>query len=329
LSFDDATVIPFFPLHPQIEHKPLGISGYSRTTLSGIVASGRRVLVLRQAIASCSPDVVISFIDRTNILTLLAARGLNRPVIVAERSDPSQKYIGWLWGLLRRVVYRQASAVIVQTESARSFFPDGLQQRIRLIPNPLDLPSPDLLAQKLQRIDDSKVIIGLGRLSKEKGFDILIRAFAKITADFPEYTLVIWGEGDERQALERLIDELSLKEQVSLPGLTQAPSEKLFEASLFVLSSRYEGFPNALCEAQACGLPVVSFNCRSGPADLIRDGIDGVLVPPGDLDGLARAIGALMGDPDRRQALARRAGERLDRLATDRVAAEWERLFRR
>src|SRR5262249_25449025 len=142
-----------------------------------------------------------------------------------------------------------------------------------------------------------------GRLVPSKGFDVLIDSFSRIAARHQEWNLVIAGKGPEQTALDAQVRRLGLGGRVKLAGWFADPSEALGSAGLFVMSSRYEGFPNALLEAMAAGLPVISFDCDSGPSEIIRDNVDGVLVPAGDVALLERAMERLMSDETERRRL--------------------------
>ena len=170
----------------------------------------------------------------------------------------------------------------------------------------------------------AKVIVGMGRLSHEKGFDLLLRAFSIVARKHPEWSLVIWGEGPLREELESLRSELGLDTRISFPGWTADPFGEMCRARLFVLSSRYEGFPNVLCEAMACGVPVVSFDCTSGPREIIRNDVDGILVPPEDVEALAEAMDRLLSRPLDRDRLGERGAEIVTRLDARKVMALWE-----
>ena len=197
-------------------------------------------------------------------------------------------------------------------------FPRRLRARGRVIPNPVDLPA------STPARGASRKLVAVGRLVPQKGFDLLLRAFAKIAAAHPEWRLVIWGEGPERPALLALRDQLGLRARVTLPGLTQRPGQWTDDAGLLVLSSRFESFGNVITEAMASALPVVAFDCPFGPREILRDQVEGVLVKEGDIAALAAALDRLLADPARRAALGAAAREGARRFDRARVMAEWQ-----
>lgn len=329
LTFDHGD-LTFYPLHLRVRQLPLRLAAESSNLWQGLLRNLRRIRVLRVAIRASIPDIVISFMDKVNVLTLLASGGLRRPVVVSERIDPSRYNIGGSWNLLRRLTYPRASALVCQSPTTLASFDFLPTSKKHVIPNPVMPPSAPLNnVESLQSFEAKYFIVAMGRLVEQKGFDMLLSAFNTLSAKHPDWFLMVLGEGPLRRLLERQIETLGLKSRVRLCGPIRDPSSVLRRADLFVLSSRFEGFPNALLEAMAAGLPVVSFDCPSGPRDIIRDGVDGLLVPPENVIALASALDRLMGNSAERERLAKRAPEVLKRFGLDEVMGKWDELFGR
>lgn len=326
LTGDDGQRPPNYPLHPSVAHLPLALHAASRNPLQGAWANLRRLALLRQAIRRLKPDLIVSFLDTINVRCLLATLGLGIPVLISERTDPHGRSLGLAWETLRLITYPWSGALVVQSRHALSFFPPRLRAKGLVIPNPVP---PDPAAAPPRRSPDRFSVVTLGSLRTVKGHDQLIEAFALVADQFPAWDLWIHGEGPARDRLEIQVRCLRLEDRVHLPGSTRESAARLREADLFVLPSRTEGFPNALAEAMACGLPVISFDCASGPRDLIRPEVDGMLVPPGDIPGLAIAMARLMGDPAERDRMAARAPEVVERFSAERILGLWERAMQR
>jgi len=325
-TFDDGSVAPYFPLTPGVRHVSLALQRRANGVFRSVVDNLWRVRRLRRFVAQERPDCILSFIDETNVLALLAAKGTGIPVVVSERTDPAQHPIPCPWRILRRVTYPWARAIVLQTRAAAAYFPPSWASRIAVVPNPVPKvapvpPAPGSPDGRMHRI------VGMGRLEKEKGFDLLIRAFASFAATLPEWDLTILGDGPERDALAAEIARSGLTRRIALPGREPDAIGVLQHADLFVLSSRYEGFPNALCEAMACGLPVIAFDCPSGPAEIVRDRVDGLLVPAEDEAALSAAMARLIADPEGRRRMGARAAEVSDRFSVERIASLWERIL--
>jgi glycosyltransferase involved in cell wall biosynthesis len=286
-----------------------------------------RRAALRRALLETEPDVVISFIDTMNVGALVTLWRDKVPVLVAERSDPRYQVLNRRWSILRRLFYPLAARVIVQTESvaawARRKWP---KWRVEVVPNPVVESVVPRAASKVGH--GRRTVTSMGRLVSLKQFDQLIQAFALISRDFPEWDLMIIGEGPERSRLEALAIDLGVSERVRMPGAIKSPEKVLVASDLFVFSSRYEGFPNALCEAMAAGLPAVSYDCPSGPGEIIRHEVDGLLVPPQDVGALSQAMRRMMGSPVERQRMAERAIEITRRFSSERIFDRWEQLIR-
>ncbi|MFH0789441.1 MAG: glycosyltransferase family 4 protein [Pseudomonadota bacterium] len=326
ITFDDGSAPPFYDLDPQVNHLPLGILGYSSNPGIGLWNNLRRIHILRQTIRSQSPDMIISFIDLTNVLVLLACLGSKIPVLVSEHSDPAVTPIGPLWRGLRLWTYSRAGQVVVLNLRAKSYFPVKIQKQTTIIPNPVLLEERGSIKDETLHVP---TVLAMGRISAEKRMDILIQAFALIKDRHPDWRLVILGDGPLRSDLEGLRDRLDLSSRVHFLGVVKNPYPILRKGDLFVLSSRFEGFPMALCEAMACGLPVISSEYHEGVREIVREGIDGLLVPPGDVGALAEALDRLMSDEAERKQLGRRGVEIVERFGLKKIMDQWENLIER
>jgi GalNAc-alpha-(1->4)-GalNAc-alpha-(1->3)-diNAcBac-PP-undecaprenol alpha-1,4-N-acetyl-D-galactosaminyltransferase len=311
----------FYPLDPRIQVQSLGISGNSENLLAALGNTWQRVKILRRAIMASQPDVVISFMSSINVYTILACWKLNIPTIVSEHIYPTMTDANKIWQRVMKWAYRRADLLTVLTQNALPFYPAASGYRTIVMPNPVLAPSPKV---GTERVLVSPSVIAIGRLHPQKGFDLLIKAFHRIQDQCPGWQLTILGEGPLRSQLEDLRDQLQLTSRVHLPGLVTNIPDYLRQADLFVMPSRFEGFPMALCEAMAYGLPVLAADCLSGPRDIIEDGVNGVLVPTEDIDALAAKLLALMSDSTQREKLAHYAPQILDRFGLEQVMALWQ-----
>ena len=280
---------------------------------------------LRRAIIKQGHDVVISFMDRSNVPILLATRGLGKRVIIAERIDPRTQNYSLIRRFCMRLCYPWADALTVLNENGKTQWAERCMpaHKIHVIHNPVlplavDSPLPDWLPEKF--------ICCVGRLHRQKGFDLLFQALPPVFARHPDVKLVILGEGPERAALTRQAEELGLAGRVFMPGFIHNPHAIVRRASLFVLPSRFEGFPNALIEAMSLARPVISYDCPSGPAYLIQDGVNGILLPVGEIAGLTSRLNFLLDNPEKASALGREALKVRDYCNINRVMEKWSAL---
>lgn len=272
-------------------------------------------------------QVMISFLPEPNMLTCSLKRSVGMRLIISVRNAPSVEYRGKLRYLLMRFLYPRADAYVFQTQQAKEYFSfsNHITKNGVVIPNPIAREFIGCPASQNRR----KEIVAVGRLEEQKDPLLLLGAFALIHERFPGYRLLLYGEGSLKAKLLDEIRRYGLEDAVFLKGNAERMNELVRDAALFVLSSRYEGMPNALMEAMAMGVPCIATDCPcGGPAELIRQGENGLLVPVGDKEKLAGAMAAMLQDEDRSQQMGLCAQEVVNRLNPEAIYQKWEQLMK-
>lgn len=322
----------FYRLDPAVRRVAFGMTAESGNAIVALWRNLRRVAALRRVLKNAKPDIALGMMNAANVVLALASWGLPHVrAIGAERIHPPRVPLSALWERLRRHTYGRLAAVTALTcESANWLSAHTKARRIVVIPNAASWP---LSTQGLEvnpafvYPGGRRLVLAVGRLDMQKGFDWLIQAFAEVAPKYNDWGMAILGEGPERFALDAQVKSAGLKSRIFLPGHARNIGEWYERADLYVMSSRFEGFPNALVEALAHAVPAVSFDCETGPRDIIRHEVDGLLVPPGNVAALSAALGRLMGDPKLRRRFSERAVEARQRFSMERIVGRWEELF--
>lgn len=289
-----------------------------------------RLRALRNYLRSMRPDVIVSFLPNVNVMVLAASLGLDLKVVICERTDPFEMPVVWPLRAMRALMYPIASRLVVQTEAVARKFANLWRPipQVSVIGNPI--PAVFLVdrAPILHAADRPKCLLAVGRLSVEKRFDHLIRTFAALSPRHPGWILRIVGDGPERARLEQLVIQLGVSRAVELPGRSTNIESEFIGADAFALTSRFEGFPNALLEAMASGLPCVATDCPSGPSEMSERGDSALLVPVDDALALERVLDGLLGDASLRSKLGARARRSvLQRFSLERVLKQWDEVL--
>jgi GalNAc-alpha-(1->4)-GalNAc-alpha-(1->3)-diNAcBac-PP-undecaprenol alpha-1,4-N-acetyl-D-galactosaminyltransferase len=308
----------FYTLDSRIVIHQLGFENKGK--VAKIISEIRTYFALRKLIKKQTPDVVLSFMVKYNIFTILASLFLKTKVFVSDRCNPNKK-IPWLRDFLRDNLYKKATGVIAQTQLAKSVLMQSTKhQNIKVIHNPLK-------QMEIKPYENrEKIILNVGRLAPEKGQLKLIEEFCKI--EQTGWKLMILGDGPLYRDLQAKIQELNAQSKVVLEGAVSDVESYLQRASIFVFSSFSEGFPNALAEAMCSGLPCISFDCEAGPNEIITNGENGILVPVGDFNSLRRELETLINNSHDRERLAAAALKTNEDLAIDKITEKYLSFFK-
>jgi GalNAc-alpha-(1->4)-GalNAc-alpha-(1->3)-diNAcBac-PP-undecaprenol alpha-1,4-N-acetyl-D-galactosaminyltransferase len=299
-----------------IRRERLDIRRAAASPLDSIRFTADHLAAMRRRIVSTRPDAVVSFLDQTNVRTVACLVGSGIPVIVSERTHPGHHPLSRVWQVARRLTYPLADAVVVQTADVAAWI--RRQTRVKRLVVISNAARYDEDLRQCDRTDSNVIairplVLAVGRMTREKGFDLLLEAFHRSRLAESGWHLAIAGEGVERAALLEQATSLGIANALTLPGRVNDVGRWLVMSDIFVLSSRYEGFPNALLEAMQTARACVSFDCPSGPSELVEDGRNGLLIKAEDVDGLSAALRRLASDPE----LRRRLGAEASRVARE------------
>lgn len=291
---------------------------------SRIVNFYRRVCKLHRIWKTEQPDLVLSCIGKNNFMAVVTTMFTRTRPVVSVVGEAREEYPNRMMHMLANLLFPYADGIVLQTERAKYFFNKKIQRKAVILPNSLN---PDFIKPRYEGERDKR-IVSVGRLDANKNHEMMIRAFSEIKDKYPEYTLTIYGEGELRHFLEDLVQQLGISERVFLPGVIPDVAKQIERAALFLLTSYSEGVSNALIEALASGLPVISTDVPSGgTVELITDGTNGLIIPVGDTQALVKAMDRLLGDLVYAECLGREAAKIQKRLAPEQVNRLWQQYF--
>ncbi len=328
----------FFPLSKKVQHIDLGVDFNKQYNHSFFVRGWIYFKLLRiykkkltKTLLSIHPDFTITTISRdidflTNIkdgsLKIAEAHNakpfLRNLHLMQQRSIPYQ-IVGKMWTKKMEKAISHFSALVVLTERDANDWEKIIKATV--------IPNSVAFYPEQTSMCENKYIISVGRLSEQKGYDLLIKAWEQIASKYPDWKLIIYGEGEEHDILNKEIEKRHLQNSFIIKKPVQNIIDKYLESSFYVLSSRFEGFGLVLIEAMACGLPCIAFNCPNGPADIIKDGVDGMLTENGSIEGLAKAMELLIDSPSTRQEMGKMARQNVLRYTPDIIMQKWVSLF--
>lgn len=323
----DSSDTDFFAVPAGVERIALGQTSDHASLVRRVRVACQRLVKLRRLLRERRPDAAVGFMVAAAVALAIGGFGLPGRRIGSERTYPPMMPLGVVGETIRRFAYGLLYSVVGQTRDCADWLKAStLARRVRTIPNSVIMPLPGHSPRVVVTDhvhEHEKVLLAVGRFGPEKQFEGLVRAFASIADRHPEWRLVIAGGGELHLAVTRLAESLGVAERVIVPGPVGNIAEWYQRASAYVLTSRFEGFPNSLLEAMAYGLPVVAFDCKTGPSDMIDHGANGLLIAPQDFDGLATTLDRLLADESDRQRLGKAATAVRARFAESAVMKLW------
>ncbi len=309
-----------YEIDDRVKHIVLDFAGEGR-----IKSALGRILKVRKLVRENKADALVGFIGKTNIRTILAGLGTGARTVVSVRSTPEREYKGTKNTLIAKLVFPFADGVVFQTERARDFFGEAVRKKSTILPNPLSFEYVGAYVPGQNSRDNTgiKRIVTVGRMDPVKNHRLLLEAFRLVAQKLDKISLTIYGDGECREDIAALTKKYNLEDRVNLPGDTKNIKEKIKDASLFVLSSDFEGMPNAIAEAQALGIPVVSTDCPNGARALVEHEKTGLLVPVGDCEKMAGAMERVLTDSSLADKLSEGGATFAKSLYPDEVHARW------
>lgn len=298
--------------------------GEDEVSASRVVNFFRRLNKLHAIWKRERPDIVLSCIGKNNFMAVVTTMGTGAKPVVSVVGEAKEEYPTRQMRMLADFLFSRAAGIILQTERSRAFFCKKAGRKAVILPNSLN---PDFIRPRYEG-EREKKIVSVGRMDANKNHEMQVRAFAALKDHYPDYELVIYGDGELRPDLEALAALLGVSGRVALPGVVQDVAGRIERASLFLLTSYSEGVSNALIEALALGIPVIATDVPSGGTEeLVADGVNGLVIPAGDQKALEAAMDRLLGDAAYADGLGREAAKIQERLAPGRVNAMWKAYF--
>lgn len=269
--------------------------------------------------------IFISFFTRQSLYTLLASIGTCNSVIVSERNDPSKTVSSSIEKTIRSLLYASSKCktIVFQTEGARKYFDINIQNKGVVVLNPIKSGLPEKSFE-----NDNKTIVSVGRLTEQKNYSLLLKAFSIFNKEHPDYSLKIYGKGELEDSLKSFSKCLGIEDKVVFCGFKDNLHEEIADASMFVMSSDYEGLSNALLEAMAMGIPCVSTDSPPGGARMvIQNGVNGILVPVGDENELAKAMNSIANNKEFAKFIGKNSMKIIECANIDKICNEWKNII--